>query len=62
MEQKIGWIGTGVMGKSMGAHLLKAGYKISVYNRSKEKANGLNRRTEFIVTGTDYVPKIKRRN
>ncbi len=41
MEQKIGWIGTGVMGKSMCAHLLKAGYKISVYNRSKEKANEL---------------------
>ena len=41
MEQKIGWIGTGVMGKSMCAHLMKAGYKISVYNRSKEKANGL---------------------
>jgi len=41
MEQKIGWIGTGVMGKSMCAHLLKAGYKISVYNRSKEKAKEL---------------------
>jgi 3-hydroxyisobutyrate dehydrogenase len=41
MEQRVGWIGTGVMGKSMCAHLMKAGYKISVYNRSKEKANGL---------------------
>ena len=41
MEQHVGWIGTGVMGKSMCAHLMKAGHKISVYNRSKEKANGL---------------------
>lgn len=28
----------------------------------KEICHELNRRTEFIVTGTDYVPKIKRRN
>ncbi|NOZ48028.1 MAG: OmpA family protein [Chlorobi bacterium] len=28
----------------------------------REKANQINRRTEFRVTGTDYVPKIKRRN
>ncbi len=41
MEQLIGWIGTGVMGKSMCAHILNAGYKISVYNRTKEKANEL---------------------
>ena len=27
----------------------------------KEVCHELNRRTEFIVTGTDYVPKIKRR-
>ncbi|MBY9020227.1 MAG: NAD(P)-dependent oxidoreductase [Candidatus Lokiarchaeota archaeon] len=38
MEQHIGWIGTGVMGKAMCAHILNAGYKISVYNRTKEKA------------------------
>lgn len=41
MEEKIGWIGTGVMGKSMCAHLLNAGYKIFVYNRTKAKAEDL---------------------
>ena len=35
---KIGWVGTGVMGKSMCAHLLDAGHEVSVYNRTKEKA------------------------
>lgn len=35
---KIGWIGTGVMGSAMLMHLHQAGYEISVYNRSKEKA------------------------
>ena len=35
---KIGWIGTGVMGKSMCAHLIDAGHQVSVFNRTKEKA------------------------
>jgi len=38
---QIGWIGTGVMGSSMCSHLIKAGYKVNVYNRSKEKAAAL---------------------
>ncbi|MCE5286868.1 MAG: NAD(P)-dependent oxidoreductase [Pelosinus sp.] len=37
----IGFIGIGVMGKSMAAHLLKAGYPLYVYNRTKEKAQPL---------------------
>ena len=41
MDNRVGWIGTGVMGKSMCAHILKAGYKVSVYNRTKEKAKEL---------------------
>ncbi len=41
MDNRVGWIGTGVMGKSMCAHILKAGYNISVYNRTKEKAKEL---------------------
>jgi 3-hydroxyisobutyrate dehydrogenase len=38
MKEKIGWIGTGVMGKSMCGHLIDAGYDVLVYNRTKEKA------------------------
>jgi 3-hydroxyisobutyrate dehydrogenase and related beta-hydroxyacid dehydrogenases len=34
----IGFIGTGVMGKSMASHLLKAGYQVVVFNRTKAKA------------------------
>ncbi|MCH1623970.1 NAD(P)-dependent oxidoreductase [Ferdinandcohnia quinoae] len=37
----IGFIGTGVMGKSMAGHLLGNGYKVHVYTRTKEKANEL---------------------
>jgi 3-hydroxyisobutyrate dehydrogenase len=37
----IGFIGTGVMGKSMAGHLLSAGYPLVVYSRTKEKAQDL---------------------
>lgn len=37
-DKKIGWIGTGLMGNPMVKHLLKAGYQVNVYNRTKEKA------------------------
>lgn len=37
----IGWIGTGVMGKSMCQHLLKAGYKLNVFNRTASKSDEL---------------------
>jgi len=38
---KIGFIGTGVMGKSMVGHLMTAGYSLMVYNRTKAKAQEL---------------------
>lgn len=37
----IGFIGTGVMGKSMAGHLVKAGYPVQVYNRTKARADEL---------------------
>lgn len=40
-KTKIGWIGTGVMGASMCMHLVKAGYKTVVFNRTRKKAEGL---------------------
>mmetsp|Transcript_527 Transcript_527/g.598 ORF Transcript_527/g.598 Transcript_527/m.598 type:complete len:300 (-) Transcript_527:14-913(-) len=41
MAQKIGWIGTGVMGRYMAEHLMKAGHSLSVFNRTKAKAQPL---------------------
>ncbi len=40
-DKVVGFIGTGVMGKSMCGHLLKAGYSMCIYTRTKEKANEL---------------------
>jgi len=38
---KIGWIGTGVMGRPMAHHLLKAGHQVTVFTRTKAKAKEL---------------------
>lgn len=38
---KIGFIGTGIMGKSMAGHLMAAGHTLHVYNRTRSKAEGL---------------------
>lgn len=40
-RQKIGFIGTGVMGKSMALNLMNAGYALTIYTRTKEKAQDL---------------------
>ena len=42
-EQKptVGFIGIGVMGRSMAGHLLDAGYSVHVYNRTQAKAQDL---------------------
>ncbi|MCD6472487.1 NAD(P)-dependent oxidoreductase [Candidatus Aerophobetes bacterium] len=38
---RIGWIGTGVMGKPMANHLLDAGHSLTVFTRTKNKAEDL---------------------
>jgi 3-hydroxyisobutyrate dehydrogenase len=38
---KIAFIGTGVMGSPMAGHLRDAGYELTVFNRTRERALGL---------------------
>ena len=38
---KIGWVGTGVMGRWMCQHIMDLGYSATVYNRTKSKAQPL---------------------
>ena len=44
----LGFIGIGVMGSSMAGHLLKAGYRLRVHTRTKDKARTL------IEAGADW--------
>ena len=41
MEKKIGFIGLGVMGKSMAGHLMDAGHELYVYSRTKAKCGDI---------------------
>ena len=41
MIKKIGFIGTGLMGLPMAKNILKSGYNLNLYNRSKNKAESL---------------------
>jgi 3-hydroxyisobutyrate dehydrogenase len=49
----IGFIGIGVMGKSMAGHLQKAGYPLVVYTRTKEKA------AELLESGAEWANSPK---
>jgi len=40
-EYRLGWIGTGRMGYAMAARLLRAGFQVAVYNRTRAKAESL---------------------
>jgi 3-hydroxyisobutyrate dehydrogenase len=40
-KTRVGWIGTGVMGRWMCQHLINKGYSATVYNRSRDKAQPL---------------------
>ncbi len=40
-KTRVGWIGTGVMGRWMCGHLMAKGYQATVYNRSRDKAQPL---------------------
>jgi len=50
---KLGWIGTGVMGRSMCGHLIKAGYEMTVSTRTKEKA------ADLIAAGAQWAESPK---
>ena len=51
--EKIGFIGVGVMGKSMVRNLKKAGYYVSIYTRTKDKV------VDLIEEGIDWQDTIK---
>lgn len=47
--QKVGWIGMGRMGYPMAERLLKAGYDVSIWNRTKSKAEPLKEKGGKVV-------------
>jgi len=65
MAQSIGFIGLGIMGQPMALNLVKAGYSVSVFNRTRDKAEPLERAGARIASspaeaarGADFVVSI----
>lgn len=70
---KIGFIGVGVMGKSIVKHLINAGHTLNIYTRTKEKANEVielgavfcdtpqivTEKSEVIMTMVGYPSDVK---
>ena len=73
MNKRIGFIGLGIMGKPMARSLLKAGYTLTVYNRSRSavealQANGaagarspqeVAERSEVVITMVTDTPDVR---
>ncbi len=53
--KKIGFIGLGTMGLPMAGHLLKNGYEVIAYNRTKNKADALEKEGAFIASSPEEV-------
>ncbi|MEK3978272.1 NAD(P)-dependent oxidoreductase [Psychrobacillus sp. FSL K6-2836] len=54
---KVGFIGTGVMGKSLVKHLLNANHEVTIYTRTKEKADELLKEGAKMVSSPSEVAK-----
>ena len=51
--KRIGFIGVGIMGKSMVRNLMKAGYELHIYARTREKVE------DVILEGAIFHKTIK---
>ena len=52
---KIGLVGTGMLGEAVGLHLLKSGYSLTVYNRTKSKTTNLEKNGAIISDTPKHV-------
>ena len=59
MSHKIGWVGTGRMGYPMAGRLAKDGQNISVWNRTKAKADPLSEYGATVVENMDELNDVE---
>ncbi len=52
IRKKIGFIGLGIMGKSMARHLMKAGHAVSVFSRTRSRCE------DFIAEGATWQDSV----
>lgn len=54
---RVGWIGTGVMGEAMCAHIQEKGYSVTVYNRTISKTENLKAKGAKVATSPEEVAR-----
>ena len=61
-KERIGWVGLGKMGAPMAKNVLKSGYPLTVYNRTREKTKELAElgarvadSPKFVASGSEVV-------
>ncbi|KYC45021.1 MAG: tartronate semialdehyde reductase [Candidatus Methanofastidiosum methylothiophilum] len=54
-EMKIGFIGIGVMGKPMAANILKSGFELMCFNRTKEKILDLKEKGALVANSIEEL-------
>ncbi len=52
---RIGLIGTGMLGKAVGLHLLESGYQLAVFNRTKSKTEELSEHGAHVLESPKEV-------
>src|SRR5262245_56938860 len=60
MVEPVGWIGLGIMGSRQAANLRRAGYELTVYNRTRENAEAWAQ--EHGATVADTPAEVARRS
>ena len=56
-SENVGFIGLGIMGKHMASNLIRAGYKVRVFNRSKKSVSDLVARSAIACENPKEVAK-----
>jgi len=57
-EDKIGLVGTGMLGNAVGLHLLESGFSLTIYNRTREKTVELEKKGATVVDSPKKVAEL----
>ena len=62
MNERIGFIGVGIMGKAMALNLIKKGYIVTVYNRSQKSVEELRAQGAKVAANPKELVQTRRRS
>ncbi|MFW5863247.1 MAG: NAD(P)-dependent oxidoreductase [Desulfohalobiaceae bacterium] len=57
MSQRIGFAGLGIMGRAMAENVLRAGFELTVYNRTRDKCSQLQQKGAQVADSAEQLAK-----